>query len=103
MSSLINLKPKLESVTTSLESVTAEPENATTKLEIVTTKLESVPANPENATTKLETVTAKPESKVEIFLEQRKVAFLSPSKICENSNFFYCAPLKIQIFANFAG
>ena len=25
--------------------------------------------------------------KVEIFLEQRKVAFLSPSKICENLNF----------------
>ena len=26
-------------------------------------------------------------SKVEIFLEQREVAFLSPSKICENLNF----------------
>ena len=25
--------------------------------------------------------------KVEIFLEQREVTFLSPSKICENSNF----------------
>ena len=25
--------------------------------------------------------------KVEIFLEQREVAFLSPSKICENLNF----------------
>jgi hypothetical protein len=35
------------------------------------------------------------ELKVEIILEQRQVAFLSPSKIC--------APLKIQIFANFAG
>ena len=41
--------------------------------------------------------------KVEIILEHREVAFLSPSKICENLNFFYCAPLKIQIFANFAG
>ena len=41
--------------------------------------------------------------KVEIVLEQREVAFLSPSKSCENLNFFYCAPLKIQIFANFAG
>ena len=28
---------------------------------------------------------------------------LTPSKICENLNFFYCAPLKIQIFANFLG
>ena len=27
------------------------------------------------------------DSKVEIFLEQEEVAFLSPSKICENSNF----------------
>ena len=26
-------------------------------------------------------------NKVEIFLDQREVAFLSPSKICENSNF----------------
>jgi hypothetical protein len=26
-------------------------------------------------------------AKVEIFLEQREVAFLSPSKICENLNF----------------
>ena len=41
--------------------------------------------------------------KVKIFLEQRKVAFLSPSKISVNLNFFYCASLKIQIFANFAG
>ena len=37
--------------------------------------------------------------KVEIFLEQREVAFLSPSKICENLTF----STKIQIFANFAG
>ena len=37
--------------------------------------------------------------KVEIFLEQREVAFLSPSKICENLNF--CT--EIQILANFAG
>ena len=37
--------------------------------------------------------------KVEIFLEQREVAFLSPSKICENFNF----STEIQIFANFAG
>ena len=38
-------------------------------------------------------------SKVEIFLEQRKVAFLSPSKICENLNF----SREIQIFVNFLG
>ena len=38
-------------------------------------------------------------SKVEMFLEQKKVAFLSPSKICQNSNF----STEIQIFANFAG
>ena len=38
-------------------------------------------------------------SKVEKFLEQREVAFLSPSKICENLNF----STEIQIFANFAG
>ena len=37
--------------------------------------------------------------KVEIFLEQREVAFLSPSKICENFNF----SREIQIFANFGG
>ena len=37
--------------------------------------------------------------KVEIFLEQREVAFLSPSKICENLNF----SREIQIFSNFAG
>ena len=37
--------------------------------------------------------------KVEIFLEQREVAFLSPSKICKNLNF----STEIQIFANFAG
>ena len=37
--------------------------------------------------------------KVEIFLEQGEVAFLSPSKICENLNF----STEIQIFANFAG
>ena len=36
--------------------------------------------------------------KVEIFLEHREVAFLSPSKICKNLNF----STKIQIFANFA-
>ena len=29
----------------------------------------------------------RPMGKVEIFLEQRKVAFLSPNKICENLNF----------------
>ena len=39
------------------------------------------------------------EVKVEIFLEQREVAFLFPSKICENLNFF----TEIQLFANFAG
>ena len=38
-------------------------------------------------------------SKVEIFLEQREVAFLSHSKICENLNFSN----EIQNFANFAG
>ena len=38
-------------------------------------------------------------SKVEIFLEQSEVAFLSTSKICENLNF----STEIQIFANFAG
>ena len=38
-------------------------------------------------------------SKVEIFLEQREVAFLSPSQICKNLNF----STEIQIFANFAG
>ena len=38
-------------------------------------------------------------SKVEIFLEHREVAFLSPSKICENLNF----STEIQIFTNFAG
>ena len=37
--------------------------------------------------------------KVEIFLEQRQVAFLSPNKVCENFNF----SREIQIFANFAG
>ena len=37
--------------------------------------------------------------KVEIFLEQREVAFLSPSKICENLNF----STEIQIFANIVG
>ena len=36
--------------------------------------------------------------KVEIFLEQREVAFLSPSKICENLNL----STEIQIFVNFA-
>ena len=41
----------------------------------------------------------KVDVKVEIFLEQREVAFLSPSKICENLNF----STEIQIFANFAG
>ena len=30
---------------------------------------------------------AKGHSKVEIFLEQREVAFLSPNKLCENLNF----------------
>ena len=37
--------------------------------------------------------------KVEIFFGQREVAFLSPSKICENLNF----STEIQIFTNFAG
>ena len=37
--------------------------------------------------------------KVKIFLEKRDVAFLSPSKICENLNF----SREIQIFAKFAG
>ena len=37
--------------------------------------------------------------KVKIFLEQREVAFLSPSKICENLNF----SRETQIFANLAG
>ena len=37
--------------------------------------------------------------KVEIFLEQREVVFLSPSIICENLNF----STAIQIFASFAG
>ena len=37
--------------------------------------------------------------KIEIFLEQREVAFLSPSKIYENLNF----SREIQIFENFAG
>jgi hypothetical protein len=37
--------------------------------------------------------------KVEIFLEQREIAFLSPSKICENLNF----STEIHIFKNFAG
>ena len=36
---------------------------------------------------------------VEIFLEQREVAFLSPRKICENLNF----SREVQIFANSAG
>ena len=35
-------------------------------------------------------------NKVEIILEQREVAFLSPSKICEILNF----SREIQIFAN---
>ena len=35
--------------------------------------------------------------KVEIFLEQREVAFLSPGKICENLNF------STEISTNFAG
>ena len=37
--------------------------------------------------------------KVEIFLEQKEVAFLSSSKISENLNF----STEIQIFAKFAG
>ena len=37
--------------------------------------------------------------KVEIILEQREVAFLSPIKICENLNF----STEIQICENFAG
>ena len=35
-------------------------------------------------------------SKVEIFLEQREVAFLSPSKICENLNFSTFHPEKFK-------
>ena len=42
-------------------------------------------------------------NKVEIILKQRDVMFLTPSKIFEKLNFFYCARLKNQIFANFAG
>ena len=34
-----------------------------------------------------ERLTSQMAGKVEIFLEQREVAFLSPSKICENLNF----------------
>ena len=37
--------------------------------------------------------------KVEIFLEQREVALLSPSKICDNLNF----STEIQMFANLNG
>ena len=37
--------------------------------------------------------------KVEIILEQREVAFLSPNKLRENLNF----STEIQIFENFAG
>ena len=37
--------------------------------------------------------------KVEMILEQREFAFLSPSNICENLNF----SREIQNFANFAG
>ena len=47
----------------------------------------------------IEFITGHMVYKVEIFLEQREVAFLSPSKICENLNF----STEIQIFANFAG
>ena len=46
---------------------------------------------------------ATADVRVEIFLEQREVAFLSPRKILRKFEFFYFAPLKIQIFANFAG
>ena len=38
------------------------------------------------------------KGKVEIFLEQREIVFLSPSKIFENLNF----STEIQIFENFA-
>ena len=38
-------------------------------------------------------------SKVEIFLEKKEAAFLSPSKICENLDF----STEIQFFTNFAG
>ena len=41
--------------------------------------------------------------KVEIFLEQREVAFLSPIKIWENLNFSGWTVEIIQIFGNFAG
>ena len=38
-------------------------------------------------------------TKVKIFLEQREVAILSPSKICKNLN----SSTEIQIFTNFVG
>ena len=44
-------------------------------------------------------LTVSNAGKVEIVLEQSEVAFLSPSKICENLNF----SREIQIFTNFAG
>ena len=34
--------------------------------------------------------------KVDIFLEQREVAFLSPSKVCENLNFSTVHPEKFK-------
>ena len=44
-------------------------------------------------------LTVSNAGKVEIVLEQSEVAFLSPSKICENLTF----SREIQIFTNFAG
>jgi len=41
--------------------------------------------------------------KVEMYLEQREVVFLSTRKICENLNFSTAQPEKNQIFAIFAG
>ena len=48
--------------------------------------------------TNYDNITSLP-GKVVTFLEQREVANLSTSKICENLNF----STEIQIFANFAG
>ena len=42
---------------------------------------------------------SKLKCKVEIFLEQREVAFLSPSKICENLN----SSIEIRICENLDG
>ena len=42
------------------------------------------------------------ESKVEIILEQRGWVLITQQNL-QKFEFFYCAPLKIQIFTNFAG